>query len=124
MLEPRSAATQSGNQLLDVVVVVGEAVVPDELEVLFELPELAAGVELSDDFEGSLPDLASLLPLAEAGFAEEYRSLYHPPPLKWAAGAVRVRSIRPLQCGHTVNGASANFWIFSVRRPHSLHSYS
>jgi hypothetical protein len=59
-----------GNQLLEAVAA-EEAVEPDELEVSFELEELAAGVELSDDLDASLPDLASLLPLAEAGFAEE-----------------------------------------------------
>ena len=51
-----------------------------------------------------------------AGFAEEYRSLYQPEPLNWMAGAVRVRSRVPLQCGHTVRGPSENFWIFSTRR--------
>jgi hypothetical protein len=58
-------------QLFEVPAVVEEAVVLDELEEPFELPELAAGVELSDGFDVSLPDLASLLPLADAGFGEE-----------------------------------------------------
>ena len=71
MLELRFAATQAENQLLDVVAVVGEAVVPEEPDVLSELPELAADVELSDGFELSPPDFASLLPFADAGFGEE-----------------------------------------------------
>lgn len=53
---------------------------------------------------------------AVAGLAEEYRSLYQPAPLNWIAGAVSVRSSGPPQCGHTVNSASENFCIFSVRR--------
>jgi hypothetical protein len=56
------------NQFLEAVDGVVEAGELDELE----LPSgLAAGVELSDGFDVSPPDLASLLPLAEAGFAEE-----------------------------------------------------
>jgi len=42
----------------------------DEPEPVSELDELAAGAELSEGFDVSPPDLASLLPLA-AGFAEE-----------------------------------------------------
>jgi hypothetical protein len=112
------------------------AELPPELEELDESDdpdELAAGAALSPDFAPSppfapspfalSPDFASPLLLA-GGFADEYRSLYHPPPLNWIAGAVSVRSIRPPQCGHSVSGASANFWIFSVRRRHSWHSYS
>ena len=43
----------------------------DELELASELEELAAGVELSEDFDASPPDVASLPLLAVAGFAEE-----------------------------------------------------
>jgi hypothetical protein len=57
-----------GDQLLDVVAGVAEAAGVDELELL---SELAAGAELSEGFDVSPPDLASLLPFAEAGFAEE-----------------------------------------------------
>jgi hypothetical protein len=47
------------------------AVVLDEVDEL-ELPsELAAGAELSEGFDVSPPDLASWLPLAGFGFAEE-----------------------------------------------------
>lgn len=45
----------------------GEAVELEELELSVEL---AADVELSEGFDVSPPDLASLL-LADAGFAEE-----------------------------------------------------
>lgn len=56
------------------------------------------------------PDDAAASPeLAGAGFADEYRSLYHPEPLNCTAGAVRVRCSRPLQCGHVVNSGSENF---------------
>jgi hypothetical protein len=71
MLERRFAATPSRNQLFEAPAGADEVVVLDELLVLSELPELAADVELSDGFDVSLPDLASLLPLADAGFAEE-----------------------------------------------------
>ena len=60
----------------------------------------------------------SLEPAAPAGLGEEYRSLYHPEPLNWIAGAVTVRSKTPPQCGQVVRGASENFWIFSTRRWH------
>jgi hypothetical protein len=53
---------------LDEAAGAGEAVEVDELELL---SELAAGAELSEGFDVSPPDLASLLPFAEAGFAEE-----------------------------------------------------
>jgi hypothetical protein len=52
---------------LDEAAGAGEAVELEEPELPFEL---AAGVELSEDFDVSPPDLASLL-LADAGFAEE-----------------------------------------------------
>lgn len=61
--QPRSQQ----NQLFDVVAGVEEAAGADEPEV----PVEAAGVELSDDFGVSLAGLASLLPFAEAGLAEE-----------------------------------------------------
>lgn len=72
------------------------------------------------------PDAASpaLLPAVPAGLGEEYRSLYHPEPLNWIAGAVRVRSRVPPQWGQVVRGASENFWIFSTRRLHCWHWYS
>lgn len=47
---------------------------------------------------------------------EEYRSAYQPPPLNCTAGAEIVFSRRPPQCGHSVKGASENFWIFSTLR--------
>jgi hypothetical protein len=56
-----------GNQLLDDVAGAGEAAGLEELELSLEP---AAEAELSEGFDASLPDLASLLPL-EAGFAEE-----------------------------------------------------
>ena len=52
---------------------------PPALEL--ELSELAAEVELSAGFDASPPDLLESPFFAAAGFAEEYRSLYHPPPL-------------------------------------------
>ena len=57
-------------------------------------------------------------PDGAGGFAEPYPSLYHPPPAKWTAGAVMVRSSSPAQKGQTVISTSENFWIFSVRRWH------
>ena len=48
-----------------------DVLVPDELELPSELPELAAGAELSEDFDASPPDLASEPLFADAGFAEE-----------------------------------------------------
>lgn len=59
------------NQLFDAVGVAAEAAGLDELELASVLAELAAGAELSDDLDASPPDLASLLLLADAGFAEE-----------------------------------------------------
>ena len=56
--------------------------------------------------------------LAAGGLGEEYRSLYHPAPLNWIAGAVMVRPKTPPQCGQVVSSGSENFWIFSVRRWH------
>jgi hypothetical protein len=52
---------------LDDVAGAGEAAGLEELELSLEP---AAEAELSEGFDASLPDLASLLPL-EAGFAEE-----------------------------------------------------
>jgi hypothetical protein len=51
--------------------------------------------------------------------AEEYKSLYQPPPAKLKAGAVIVRSNAPPQCGQTVSSGSENFNIFSMRRWHA-----
>ena len=65
------------DQLLEAAAGVEEAFVPDELELSFELVEFADAVlseplaELSEPLDESLPDLASELPLADAGFAEE-----------------------------------------------------
>ena len=59
------------DQLLEAAAGGDDALVPDELELPSELEELAAGAELSEGFDVSPPDLASLLPFAEAGFAEE-----------------------------------------------------
>jgi|SRR5580658_3697121 hypothetical protein len=56
------------NQLFDAVAGVDEVPALEELELSFEL---AAGAELSEGLDVSLPDLASLLPFADAGFAEE-----------------------------------------------------
>lgn len=99
-----------------------------------ELVELVAGAE---DAAGALSVLAAAgaalaaesadapaFAPAAAGLADEYKSLYQPPPLKETAAAVTVRSIAPAQWGQTVSGASENFWIFSTRRPHCRHSYS
>lgn len=58
------------DQLLEAAADVDEAFVPEELELPFELVELA-GAELSEGLDESLPDLASEPPFAEAGFAEE-----------------------------------------------------
>ena len=71
MRESRFAATQlieTANQFFVAVAVVEEAVVPDELELPFEL---VVAAELSDDFDESPPDLGSELPPADLGFAEE-----------------------------------------------------
>jgi hypothetical protein len=58
-------------QLLDVAAGVEEAVEAVDSEEL-ELPfELAAGAVVSAGFDASPPDLASALPLAAAGLAEE-----------------------------------------------------
>lgn len=60
------------NQLFDAVAELLEAVAGvDEFELVSELAELAAGAEPSEGFDVSPPDLASLLPFAAAGFAEE-----------------------------------------------------
>ena len=88
------------------------AVLPSALAGAPSPPPPAAGAAVSPDF--SVP----------AGPGEEYRSLYHPEPLNWIAGAVRVRSRAPPQCGQVVSGASENFWIFSTRRLHCWHWYS
>lgn len=81
--------------------------------------------ELSAEAVDEPPSPPSLLLApAAAGFAEEYRSLYQPPPLKLTAAAVIVLSSAPPQWGHSVSGASENFWIFSTRRPQLRHSYS
>ena len=63
-------------------------------------------------------------PELAGGLADEYKSLYQPEPLNCTAGAVKVRSSVPPQCGHTVSSASENFWIFSVRRWQAVHWYS
>ena len=63
-------------------------------------------------------------PLAADGFFEPYPSANQPPPLNCIAGAEITRSSLPPQCGHTVISASENFWIFSVRLWHCVHSYS
>ena len=102
--------------------------------------ELEAGVDVADDLSEDVPDEApfpfeepeELLPSAEEDVCEEldeglgleYRSLYHPLPLKETAGAEMTRSSGPLQCGHSVSSGSENFWRFSVWRPHCLHLYS
>jgi len=86
-------------------------------------PAAGAVPESAELLEVSLEDVPSLLPEA-AGLAEEYRSLYQPPPWKLKAAAVMVRSSRPPQCGHTVSSASLYFWIFSMRRWQVVHSYS
>ena len=56
------------SQLLDGAAGAGEAVELAELELL---SELAAGAVLSEGFDVSPPDAASLPPLADEGFAEE-----------------------------------------------------
>jgi hypothetical protein len=62
---------ETSDQLFEAVAGVDEAVEAVEPEEL-ELPsELAAGAGLSEGFDVSPPDLASLPPLADAGFAEE-----------------------------------------------------
>jgi hypothetical protein len=61
--------SRQGNQFFDAAAGAEEAVDVDGLELLSELE--AAGAVLSDGFAVSPPDLASLLPFAEAGFAEE-----------------------------------------------------
>jgi len=58
---------------------------------------------------GAAPSLADSPPAAAGGFTEPYPSLYHPPPAKWTAGAVMVRSSTPPQCGQTVISGSENF---------------
>ena len=59
------------NQLFDGVGGAEVAVVLEEVDEL-ELPsELAAGAELSEDFDASPPDLPSEPLFADAGFAEE-----------------------------------------------------
>ena len=84
----------------------------------------AAGVLLGSLEAAAAGFAASPDAFAAAGFADEYRSLYHPPPEKCTAGAFSVRSSAPPQCGHAVSSGSENFWIFSVRRPHCWHWYS
>lgn len=79
--------------------------------------------EASPEPEEDAP--ASPFVSAEPDFFELlYRSAYHPPPLNDTAGAWINCSSGPPQCGHTVNGASENFRIFSMRRLHCWHSYS
>ena len=63
-------------QLLEAAAGADEVLEPDELELSPEPAEPAAGAELSEepelsDLEESLPDLASELPFADAGFGEE-----------------------------------------------------
>lgn len=63
-------------QLLEAAAGVDEVLEPDELELPFEPAEPAAGAELSEelelsDLDESLPDLASPLSFADAGFGEE-----------------------------------------------------
>ena len=86
-----------------------------------ELPDPASEEPVPEEAAGA--DESPLSPAAP-GFADEYPSLYHPPPLNEMAAAVIVRSRFPPQCGQTVRSASENFWIFSVRRWQAVHSYS
>jgi len=100
------------------------------------LPELVVVVVDEDDaVDGAAAGAAVLDPPAEAadalllspepfGFGLEYRSEYHPPPLKLTAGAESTRSRCPLQCGQIVISGSENFCLLSVRSWHSVHSYS
>lgn len=59
------------DEFFEAVAGVDEVVELDEVEFVSELDELVAGAELSEGFEVSPPDFASLLPFAAAGFAEE-----------------------------------------------------
>ncbi len=79
-------------------------------------PEPALEVAPSPPLDSPPPDAP--------GFTDEYPSLYQPPPLNEIAAAVIVRSSLPPHCGQTVRSASENFWIFSIRRWHPVHSYS
>ena len=95
--------------------------------------ELAAGALAVEDPEDP-PELsleeevlaAGLDPFEDEadGLAEEYRSLYQPPPENCTAGAWSRRSSFPLQSGQVVSSGSENFWIFSRRRRQAWHSYS
>lgn len=101
-----------------VVVDEEEDVVEDEVDEVDE----AAG---ADSLEGPVLAGVSLLASPELfGFALEYKSEYHPPPLKLTAGAESTRSRCPLQCGQIVISGSENFCLFSVRSWHCVHSYS
>jgi hypothetical protein len=70
------------------------------------------------------PEAAPLLSLEAFGFALEYKSAYHPPPLKLTAGAESTLSKCPLQCGQIVISGSENFCLLSVLSWHCVHSYS
>ncbi len=86
------------------------------LSLVEESPDEESPDEESPDEDSPLPEFADL--------ADEYKSLYQPPPLKLIAGAVSTRSSIPPQCGQTVISVSENFWIFSVCLWHNVHSYS
>ncbi len=83
-----------------------EEAVDDEDDAVDEAGALEALAESGD---------VLLLSPAAFGFALEYRSEYHPPPLKLTAGTESTRSRCPLQCGQIVISGSENFCLLSVR---------
>jgi hypothetical protein len=93
---------------------------PLSLDLAAGLSEADAVADLSEEDAAASPPLSDLASAA-AGFVDEYRSLYQPPPLSWKAVREIRRSRPPPQASHVVlSGSDIRCW-YSNSLPQALH---